>query len=266
MADSDEEANTREEGGGGGLDLTSFLFGNIDNSGQLEEEFQDHHKIALAEKTQHPEMTPMQAWQAVLAKTTRRRTKQAWPSAALLPVAERYFVCPGFTAGIEQTFSWFKRCKGEQWHASESAEERLLILTLLAHRSKDLPPRLLLGAQAVWAANFGVPRVRARQGLGVRTRVLMRKMKARRVSTGTGGLANRRAQVAGEAQTLAAGGLAPSPQGGAFWTEKHAEEVRHQHAERLQRACAAVGGGAAEESAALGDDPRARAGAMGGFP
>ena len=41
MADSDEEANTREEGGGGGLDLTSFLFGNIDNSGQLEEEFLD---------------------------------------------------------------------------------------------------------------------------------------------------------------------------------------------------------------------------------
>ena len=41
MADSDEEANTREEGGGGGLDLTSFLFGNIDTSGQLEEEFLD---------------------------------------------------------------------------------------------------------------------------------------------------------------------------------------------------------------------------------
>ena len=42
MADSDEEtANGRDEGGGGGLDLTSFLFGNIDTSGQLEEEFLD---------------------------------------------------------------------------------------------------------------------------------------------------------------------------------------------------------------------------------
>ena len=40
MADSDEEANSREEGGGG-LDLTSFLFGNINTSGQLEEEFLD---------------------------------------------------------------------------------------------------------------------------------------------------------------------------------------------------------------------------------
>ena len=40
MADSDEEANTRDEGGGG-LDLTSFLFGNINTSGQLEEEFLD---------------------------------------------------------------------------------------------------------------------------------------------------------------------------------------------------------------------------------
>ena len=62
--------------------------------GQLEEEFQDHHKIALAEKTQHPEMTSMQAWKAVLAKTTQRRTQQVWPSAALLPVAERYFCVP----------------------------------------------------------------------------------------------------------------------------------------------------------------------------
>lgn len=233
--------------------------------GQLEAEFQDHHKIAQAEKTQHPEFTSMQAWQAALAFTTQRRTRQNWPSTALLPVAERYFVCPGSTAGIEQTFSWFKRCKGEQWHASESAEERLLVLTMRAHRSKDLPPRLLRGAQAVWAANFGVPRVRARNCLGVRAQVLVRNMKARRASTGAGWLADRRAQVAGEAQKLAAGGLAPSPQGGAFWTEKHAEEVRHQHAERLQRACAAVEEGTAEESAALGDDPRARADARGAF-
>ena len=78
--------------------------------GQLEEEFHDHRKIAQAQKTQHPECTSMQAWQAVLAKTTQRRTNQVWPSAALLPVAERYFVRPGSTAGIEQTFSWFKRC------------------------------------------------------------------------------------------------------------------------------------------------------------
>ena len=40
MADSDDEANGRDEAGGG-LDLTSFLFGNIDTSGQLEEEFLD---------------------------------------------------------------------------------------------------------------------------------------------------------------------------------------------------------------------------------
>ena len=64
---------------------------------------------------------------------------------------------------------------------------------------------------------------------------------------------------------MAAGGLAPSPQGGAFWTEKHAEEVQHQHAERLQRACAAVQEGTAEESAALRDDPRARADARRAF-
>ena len=71
-------------------------------------------------------------------------------------------------------------------------------------------------------------------------------------------MADRRAQVAVQTQKLAAG-LAPSPQGGAFWTEKHAEEVRHQRAERVQRACAAVEEGAAEESAALGNDPRANA-------
>ena len=91
----------------------------------------------------------MQAWQAALAKTTQRRARQNWPSTALLPVAERYFVRPGSTAGIEQTFSWFKRCKGEQWHASELVEERLLVLTLRAHRSKDLPPKLLQGLSLI---------------------------------------------------------------------------------------------------------------------
>ena len=41
MADSDEEAAQGRDEGGGSLDLTSFLFGNIDTSGQLEEEFLD---------------------------------------------------------------------------------------------------------------------------------------------------------------------------------------------------------------------------------
>ena len=126
--------------------------------GQLEEEFQDHHKIALAEKTQHPDISPMQAWKAVLAKTTRGRTKQVWPSAALFPVAERYFVCPGSTAGIEQTFSWFKRFKGRSGTRQSPLRNGSSCLTLRAHRSKDLPERLLQRAHAVWAANFGTPR------------------------------------------------------------------------------------------------------------
>ena len=41
MADSDEEGTNGRDDGAGGLDLTSFLFGNIDGEGQLQEEFLD---------------------------------------------------------------------------------------------------------------------------------------------------------------------------------------------------------------------------------
>ena len=234
---------------------------------QLEEEFQDHRRIAQAEKARHPEFTSAQAWQAALAKTQATwSSRRTWSAGALLPVAERYFVCPGSTAGIEQTFSWFKRFKGEQWHASELAEERLIVLTVQARRSKDVPPRLLQAAQVVWARNFGATRHRARASLGRRATLILRNKATRGRSTGAGWLAHRLAQVAGETQKVAgeAGGRRPSPHGGAFWTEKHDKEVRHQRAERVERACAAVEEGVAQEGVALGN-PRASADARKAF-
>ena len=41
MADSDEEGTNGRDDGAGGPDLTSFLFGNIEGEGQLQEEFLD---------------------------------------------------------------------------------------------------------------------------------------------------------------------------------------------------------------------------------
>ena len=51
---------------------------------------------------------------------------------------------------------------------------------------------------------------------------------------------------------------------GVFWTEKHDQEVRHQRAERVERACAAVEEGVAQEGVALGN-PRASADARKAF-
>ena len=119
---------------------------NVDGR-QLVEEFQDHQRVAQGIKNTRPEVSSVEAWREALAKTQRTpRSQETWPARALLPVAERYFVCPGSTAGIEQTFSVFKRMTGEQWHASELAEERHLVLSLRARREKALPAAALVSA------------------------------------------------------------------------------------------------------------------------
>ena len=225
--------------------------------GKLEEEFQDHHRLAQSEKNRRPQLTSAQAWQAALAKSQATwQTRHNMPASALLPAAERYFVSPGPTAGVERIFSWFKRFAGEQWHATELVEERLLVLTQRAHHSPELPPRLLRAARAVWARNFGGPRNRVRESFGIRVTLRLRSMAARSKSTGAGWLAHRREQVADEAKKVV-GGLSRSlRREPAIWAEKHEEEVRHQREERLERACAAVEEGEAAESVASAEARR----------
>ena len=76
-----------------------------------------------------PATSDADAWRHAVTSTQRNRnTRLTWSAKALLPVLERYFVSPGSTAGIEQIFSWFKRLVGEQWHGTEAAEERRLVL------------------------------------------------------------------------------------------------------------------------------------------
>ena len=174
--------------------------------GKLEEEFLDHHMLAQSEENRRPQLTSAQAWQAALAKSQATwQTRHNMSASALHPVAERCFVSPGPTAGIEHIFSWFKRFKGEQWHATELVEERLLVLTQRAHHSPELPPRLLRAARAVWARNFGNPRNRLRESFSSRATLLLRSMAARSKSTGAGWLAHRREQVADEAKKVVGG-------------------------------------------------------------
>ena len=224
---------------------------NVDGR-QLVEEFQDHQRVAQGIKNTRPEVSSVEAWREALAKTQRTpRSQELWPARALLPVADRYFVCPGSTAGIEQTFSMFKRMTGEQWHASELAEERHLVLTLRARREKALPAAALVSARHVWVANFGPSRVQE-PSLGVRARRLLQNRDRRRhvLRTGAGWLAQRRRKVAAEAER------APSETAGAIggaaaaWTEKHEAEARHQRLERQERACAATEERTAAEGAA----------------
>ena len=216
---------------------------NVDGR-QLVEEFQDHQRVAQGIKNTRPEVSSVEAWREALAKTQRTpRSQLTWPARALLPVAERYFVCPGSTAGIEQTFSVFKRMTGEQWHASELAEERHLVLRLRARREKALPAAVLVSARHFWVAN----------SLGARARRLLQNHDRRRrhvLRTGAGWLAQRRRKVAAEAER------APSETAGAIggaaaaWTEKHEAEARHQRLERQERACAATEERTAAEGAA----------------
>ena len=184
---------------------------NVDGR-QLVEEFQDHQRVAQGIKNTRPEVSSVEAWREALAKTQRTpRSQETWPARALLPVAERYFVCPGSTAGIEQTFSVFKRMTGEQWHASELAEERLLVLRLRARREKALPAAALVSARHMWVANFGPSRVQE-PSLGVRARLLQQNHDRRRhvLRTGARWLAQRRRKVAAEAER------APSETAGAI--------------------------------------------------
>ena len=115
---------------------------------QLEEQFHDHQRLVQTEKLEHPEFTSAQAGQAAFAKTQANgNSKRTWPAGALFPVAERYCVRPGSSAGIEQMCSWFKRVKWEQRRATEFVEERFLILTSQAHRSKGIPQSCCRGPE-----------------------------------------------------------------------------------------------------------------------
>ncbi len=140
---------------------------------ELVEEFQDHRRVAQGIKNTRPEMNSMQAWRECLSQTQRsRKSKQTWPARALLPIAERYFVCPGSTSGIEQAFSLLKRIVGQQWHASELAEDRHFVLALRARRDKMLPDSLLASARQIWTNNFGASR-KQQKSLGTRARLLL---------------------------------------------------------------------------------------------
>ena len=234
---------------------------------QLREEFQNHQRLAQGHKYMQPATSDADAWRHALASTQRnRKTRETWSAKALLPVLERFFVCPGSTAGIEQTFSLFKRITGEQWHGTEAAEERRLVLTLEARRAPAMPGELLADAQRIWRANFHPTRERAAASLGVRALVLLRRQ-AQRPRAGAAGwleqrrLATAKAALVAPAQSKRSVAAADST---AAWTEKHEAEVQHQKEERHARACAAVEEGTAQRSVALGG-PATAAAAMRAF-
>ena len=83
------------------------------DSRQFREEFQSHQILAQGYKNMQPATSDADAWRYALASTQRNRnTREKWSAKALLPVLERFLLCPGSTAGIEQTLSLFKRITG----------------------------------------------------------------------------------------------------------------------------------------------------------
>ena len=155
---------------------------------------------------------------------------------------------------------------GEQWHGTEAAEERRLVLSLWARRVPGFPEELLAGARRIWWENFHSARQRSAPPLGTRARVLLRRqalhragaagwLEQRRLSTAKAGLgapARSERSAAAEVEIAAA------------WTGKHEAEVQHQKGERQQRALAAIEEGTAQRSLALGG-PASVAAAMRAF-
>ena len=164
---------------------------------------------------------------------------------------QRFLVAPGSTSGIEHAFSKFKRIMGEHWHGSVAAEERRLILQLVA-RDKTEPPKWVLGAACrIWAQCFGAPRASGpnrRPSLGTKMPVQLEKKRARAMqmpSSAAGWLAKRRKDVE---TRMSQKRKTPAHDAGAAWTLKHEEEAERQRNVRLHRACCAVEEGTADLS------------------
>jgi len=171
------------------------------------------------------------------------------------PVLERFFVCQGYTASIEQIISLLKRIMGEQWHGTEAAEERRLVLSLRARREPEMPEELLADAQRIWRENFDTAQRSSYPSLGVRARVLLRRRLQKPRAGAAGWLEERRlatAKAALEAPARSQRATAAEEESTATWVEKHEAEVQHQKRERQARDCAAVEEGTAPKSAAFG--------------
>ena len=200
---------------------------------ELRAEFQDHQRLAQGRKNMRPDTSDADAWRHALTGTQRpdRNTRRNWSAKALGPVLERFFVCPGSTAGIEQIFSLFKRIMGEQWHGTEAAEERCLVLSLRARREPDLPEELLADARRIWQENFHPARGSFYPSLGVRAFVLLRRQAQKPRAGAAGWLEERRlatAKAALEAPARSQRATAAEEESTAAWTEKHEAEVQHQ--------------------------------------
>ncbi len=225
------------------------------DKGQLLAEFLDHRALAQSEKDKNPELSAVAVWQRTLEKTQANwQSRQTWSAKALLPVLQRFFVCPGSTAGIEQSFSQFKRITGEQYHATELVEERHFVLKLKAARVEEPPPGILGAARRIWVECFGVSRPTRGASLGVRTTLRLQKRKAlsQNASSCTAWLARRRRELGAAAtarRPCQSGGqrLLPMRRGNVAWTKEHEKEARRQRAVRLARVCAAAEEGTAKE-------------------
>ncbi len=220
---------------------------------QLLTEFTDHVRLAQGRKNQRPEEPATEVWKYVLDRTKDHRRN--WPTNALRPILERFFVAPGSTAGIEQNFSLHKRLRGEQWHGGELTEERNLILSLEARYQRELPVDLGTAAKRVWMECFG-PARREKSSHGVRASTVLRQRSQGAKTTARSWLAQRREQSAKVATERTPNVHLTDEQIETAWTEKHAKELQHQKEECRERACAAVEEGTAQASV-LGPAPEA---------
>ena len=229
----------------------------------LLEQFQDHRRLAQTERDQGgPDEPTVCSWQRALQKSQAGRKNQ-WPVTALLPVLQRFVVCPGSTSGIEQAFSKFKRLMGEQWHGSAEAEERRLVLRLKAADTPQLPLQLLRAARRIWVSCFGPARPSGplrRPSLGVKETVRLRKA-AREAAAAPCSAA---AWLRKRSRDVAAAATAPTPtsrtagperssaqalmDADQAWTAAHEQEAQRQRKVRIDRACAAVLEGTANQS------------------
>ena len=232
----------------------------------LTEQFQDLRRIAQTEQDQRPDEPTACSWQRALHKTQAVRHSAArWPVTALLPVLQRFVVCPGSTSGIEHAFSKFKRLMGEQWHGSVEAEERRLVLRLKAADTPDPPPQLLKAARRIWVMCFGPARLSGpprRPSLGVKHTIQLKRAARAALhepSSAAAWMRKRRRDVATAAAAPTSTSRTAGPERSSAqapvedqaWTAAHQREAERQRKVRVERACAAVLDGTANRSCLL---------------
>ena len=208
--------------------------------GQLLEEFLDHRPIAQAEKQEHPELSAVEVWRRTLGKTqANSHSRQRWSAKALLPVLQRFFLCPGSTAGIEHMFSQFARTMGAQYNASARVEERRFVLKVHACAVEDPPPSLVAAARRIWVESFGTARTTTGQAtLGMRTTLRLKKRRAQSQGalSGAAWLTQRRQKLgaavaaqkhcrSGEPRLLTALDKVPKNKA---WSNQPEAELKHQ--------------------------------------